>query len=335
MLLQKYSDLVKASVIVPDTEVLREYASRNDKATMAYHVRAGYDDEYRRMITYVKEFNMQRVGYVYLEDTSPANQTAMKAALDQVGITLTVSLPLNRNAKSFDAEVDKLMAARLDCVLFTTNASPIASIVQKMSAAKYAGFYFSSSFAGQALIELLAGDGAGVLELLHPRGLEAGQLVLRFGQLQPRLGAIVVRLVGPGVDDDEDVVLLDELSFVEQHLLDVSGRARAHLNGINRLEPACKLVPVLDSPADDFGDGDLRRTGVGWSAFATSGQRQQRQHGQGTGSALQRVIHLFGLRGEAVKESIPRGRVLDQRAFFCHFLQPVMRPVDRGAGCSY
>src|SRR5205085_4953289 len=88
---------------------------REEKLTMAYHVRAGYDDEYKRMISYVKEFNMQRVGYVYLEDTSPANQTAMKAALDQVGITLTVSLPLNRNAKSFDAEVDKLMAARLDC----------------------------------------------------------------------------------------------------------------------------------------------------------------------------------------------------------------------------
>jgi ABC-type branched-subunit amino acid transport system substrate-binding protein len=98
---------------------------RSDKATLAYHVRAGYDDEYRRMIQYVKDFNMQRVGYVYLEDTSPANQSAMKAALEHVGIQLTVSLPLNRNAKAFDAEVEKLLAARLDCVLFTTNASPI------------------------------------------------------------------------------------------------------------------------------------------------------------------------------------------------------------------
>jgi len=36
MLLQKYSDLVKASVVVPDSEVMREYAARNDKATIEY-----------------------------------------------------------------------------------------------------------------------------------------------------------------------------------------------------------------------------------------------------------------------------------------------------------
>jgi ABC-type branched-subunit amino acid transport system substrate-binding protein len=115
------------------------------------------------MIQYVKDFNMQRVGYVYLEDTSAANQNAMKAALDQVGLKLTVSLPLSRNAKSFDAEVEKLLAARLDCVLFTTNASPIVAIVDKMSAAKYAGFYFSSSFAGQSLIDDMAGKGQSII----------------------------------------------------------------------------------------------------------------------------------------------------------------------------
>jgi protein-disulfide isomerase len=31
-----------------------------------------------------------------------------------------------------------------------------------------------------------------------------------------------------------------------------------------------------------------------------------------------------------IKETILGGPVLDQRAFFCHFLQPAMRPVDRG-----
>ena len=36
LLLQKYSDLVKASVVVPDSEVAREYAARNDKATIEY-----------------------------------------------------------------------------------------------------------------------------------------------------------------------------------------------------------------------------------------------------------------------------------------------------------
>ncbi len=36
MLLQKYGDLVKASVVVPETEILREYASKNDKASIEY-----------------------------------------------------------------------------------------------------------------------------------------------------------------------------------------------------------------------------------------------------------------------------------------------------------
>jgi peptidyl-prolyl cis-trans isomerase D len=36
MLLDKYSGLVKASVVVPDTEIAREYSVRNDKATIEY-----------------------------------------------------------------------------------------------------------------------------------------------------------------------------------------------------------------------------------------------------------------------------------------------------------
>jgi peptidyl-prolyl cis-trans isomerase D len=36
MLLEKYSGLVKASVVVPDTELAREYSVRNDKATIEY-----------------------------------------------------------------------------------------------------------------------------------------------------------------------------------------------------------------------------------------------------------------------------------------------------------
>lgn len=155
---------------------------RSAKATMAYHVRAGYDDEYRRMVSYVKEFGMKRVGYVYLEDTSPANQSAMNAALDHVGLKLTVSVPLSRNAKGFGAEVSRLLAARLDCVLFTTNAAPVSAIVQKMADARYPGFYFSSSFAGQPLIDDLAGKGRSIIMsqvVPRPNNVAAG-VVSRF-----------------------------------------------------------------------------------------------------------------------------------------------------------
>jgi len=36
MLLEKYAGLVKASVVVPDADIVREYAARNDKATIEY-----------------------------------------------------------------------------------------------------------------------------------------------------------------------------------------------------------------------------------------------------------------------------------------------------------
>lgn len=148
--------LVEESKIVMLGTASGNMGIRSDKLTMAYHVRAGYDDEYKRMLTYVKEFHMQRVGYVFLKDTSPANQAAMTAALHAAGIKLTVSVALDRNAKSFEVETQTLLDAKLDCVLFTTNANPISTIMERMSAAKYAGFYFSSSFAGQSLIDDMA-----------------------------------------------------------------------------------------------------------------------------------------------------------------------------------
>ena len=136
---------------------------RSDKLTMAYHVRPGYDVEYRRLVAYIKSFNMQRIGQVHLKDTSAANQLAMSGALEQAGLKLTLSLPLDRNQKTFDTEVKALLAAKLDCVLFTTNAQPVSSIVAGMAAAGYLGFYFASSFAGQTLIDDMAGKGHSII----------------------------------------------------------------------------------------------------------------------------------------------------------------------------
>jgi ABC-type branched-subunit amino acid transport system substrate-binding protein len=129
---------------------------RSRKLAMQYHVRAGYDAEFKHMISYVKDFGMRRVGYVYLKDTSAANSDAMTNALNTVGVKLTESVGLDRNAKSFDAEADRLLAAKLDCIMFTTNAGPIAAIIDRLIIGQYPGLYFSSSFAGQALIDAMA-----------------------------------------------------------------------------------------------------------------------------------------------------------------------------------
>jgi ABC-type branched-subunit amino acid transport system substrate-binding protein len=136
---------------------------RSPKFTTAYHVRAGYDEEYRRMVQYVKDYGFTRVGYVYLKDTTQANQLAMTAALDAVGVKPSVTIALDRNAKGFEAETKQLLDGKLDCVLFTTNAGPINKIVDLMHAARYPGLYFSSSFAGQVLIDDMAKKGISVI----------------------------------------------------------------------------------------------------------------------------------------------------------------------------
>ena len=129
---------------------------RDPKLTMPFQVRAGYADEYKAMVRYLKDYGMTRVGYVHLADTSPANQAAMTAALDAVGLKVTLSVPLDRNAKKYEEQAAKLLEAKVQCVLFTTNAAPVIGIVEGMAAQKYTGFYFSSSFAGQSLFDEMA-----------------------------------------------------------------------------------------------------------------------------------------------------------------------------------
>ena len=85
----------------------------NARLAMPYHVRAGYDIEFKRMVAYVKDFGMRRVGYVYLKDTSPANLGAMTAALESVNVRLTESVAVDRNSTSFQAEAKRLLGAKL------------------------------------------------------------------------------------------------------------------------------------------------------------------------------------------------------------------------------
>lgn len=129
---------------------------RADKLRMQYHVRAGYDLEYQQMVRYVKDFGIRRVGYVYLKDTSAANLDAMSTALSQVGVTLTESVGLSRNDTDFASVAKTMLDAKVDCVLFTTNTGPVAGVIEHMSAKGYPGMYFSSSFAGQSLLDAMA-----------------------------------------------------------------------------------------------------------------------------------------------------------------------------------
>lgn len=148
---------------------------RSASAAGAVHVRAGYDVEYKRMVGYVKEFGFQRVGYVHLKDTSKANLAAMTQALDAVGVKPALVIGIDRNAKSLQSEAQQLLEAKLDCVMFTTNAAPVLSVVEHLNAGRYPGMVFSSSFAGQDLIDGVAATKRSVvMSLVVPRPTALG-----------------------------------------------------------------------------------------------------------------------------------------------------------------
>ncbi len=148
---------------------------RVGSSNTAYHVRAGYDLEYKRMTAYIKDFGMRRIGVVLLQDTSKANLAAMTLALSTLSIAPIEIIAVDRNAASFADVAAKLLAAKLDCVLFATNAAPIASIIDLMSAAKYPGLFYASSFAGQDLIDTLTAKRQScVMSMVVPRPSSAG-----------------------------------------------------------------------------------------------------------------------------------------------------------------
>ncbi len=128
---------------------------RQGKVQPVYNVRAGYDLEYRRMVSYAKDFGMSRVGVVYLKDTSRANMDALNQALGQFAVAPKETIAIDRNDKNFDAVADALLAAKLDCVMFATNSTPAAAIIDRMRGERYPGLFYASSFGGQSLLDTL------------------------------------------------------------------------------------------------------------------------------------------------------------------------------------
>lgn len=148
-----------------------------------FNVRVGHDAEYRRMIGYAKDFGLQRVGIVYMGDAAASNLNALKQSLADANMAPRVSVAIDRNATNFEAAARELLQNRPDCVMFTTNAEPICKIVDQMSAAKYPGLYYASSYSGQALIDKLAArQQSCVMSVVVPRPSSMSTMVVAQAQ---------------------------------------------------------------------------------------------------------------------------------------------------------
>jgi|GEM_PF-798559 len=143
---------------------------RGQGTKSVFNVRAGYDAEFTRIVNYLRDTGMQRVALVRLNDTPQVNREAMNAALAAANIAPKASVNIDRHATDFTAAASELLAAKPDCVLFVANAGPVASIISQMSAARYPGLYYASSYAGQDLLDTLtARHQSCVMSVVVPR----------------------------------------------------------------------------------------------------------------------------------------------------------------------
>jgi len=136
---------------------------RESNNPFIFHTRAGYDDEMRKIIGHVALLGYQRVGLAYLDDVGPANLKAMTGALAQYKLTPAVVVGLNRNAEDFTPQVNALIAANPQLVVFISNAKPIVKVVQGMRARGYGGQFATSSFAGSRLVADLKEQAVGLI----------------------------------------------------------------------------------------------------------------------------------------------------------------------------
>ena len=174
-----------------------------------FHTRAGYADEMRKLVDYQVTTGLRRFAIAYLDDAGPANPQAMLAALNKHQLTPVASVGLNRNAETFDREIEVLLAARPDAVLFISNAKPIAHIVRGMRQRGYGGQFASSSFSGIGVIQdlqqhapglilsqVLPAPGAFDLKLTHEYRADlqalSSELTPNYTSLEGYLGARVL-----------------------------------------------------------------------------------------------------------------------------------------------
>ena len=129
---------------------------RTQAAAGVFNVRAGYDAEFNRIASYLRDSDMPRVAVVRLSDTSQANRDAMSAALAKAGIAPRATIDIDRQSADFSAAGDALLAAKPDVVLIVANAGPAAAIIAHMRRASYPGLFYASSYAGQDLLDTLA-----------------------------------------------------------------------------------------------------------------------------------------------------------------------------------
>jgi len=154
-----YLDRVRVPILAPMTGNMGIRAAFHREL---FHTRAGYDDEMKKIIGSLALAH-KRFAIVYLDDVGAANPKAMHDALAANNLKAVVEVPMNRNAADFNAQVETLLKATPEVVVFISNGPPIEKIIQGMRSKGYGGQFATSSFSGLKVIEDLKGAAAGLI----------------------------------------------------------------------------------------------------------------------------------------------------------------------------
>jgi branched-chain amino acid transport system substrate-binding protein len=128
-----------------------------------FHTRAGYNEEMNRVVSQLALTGIKRMAIVYLHDVGPANPKAMHDALAAQRLAPVAAVSLDRNAEDFRPQIDILLKAEPEAVLFISNGPPITRIVREMRARGYGGQFATSSFSGMRVIDDLKKDAPGLI----------------------------------------------------------------------------------------------------------------------------------------------------------------------------
>lgn len=128
-----------------------------------FHTRAGYGDEMRKMIGALAITGTKRFALAYLDDVGPANPQSMLDALAAHNLKPVATVPLNRNADEFGPQIDALLKADPEVVVFISNAKPITRVITGLRARGYKGRFATSSFSGVGLVDDLKETATGLI----------------------------------------------------------------------------------------------------------------------------------------------------------------------------
>lgn len=220
-----------------------------------FHTRAGYDEEMKKLIGNLAGIGIKRIAIAYLDDVGPANPKTMHDTLALHQLKAIAEVSMNRNATDFSAQVDTLMRANPEAVVFISNGPPIVKVIQGMRAKGYVGQFATSSFSGLK-VEDLSQHAAGLVmsQVLPPPSRTHLKLVKEYQQhlqefapgakpnytsLESYISARVLveglRRTGGNVSGPRLVEALETLGRLDLGGYDITFSARDH-NGSNYVD---------------------------------------------------------------------------------------------------